>query len=285
LRELNSWRNGDIIRIDSARFLRDFLCAALLLSCAPVLGRAEQIPVRHVEGSKHGFLAVRNQDGVVIASGDLSQTAHGDRVSLHLVFHFKDGSIDDETTLFSQRRTFQLISDHHIQKGPFFPHPEDVLIDVPTGQVTVRSIGKDGKEEVEATHMDLPPDLANGLVSMVAMNVLPKTQQTEVPMLIASPKLRMVKLVFTPRGEEPFSVAGSEMKAMRFNIKIDLGGLAAVVAPVIGKQPPDLQMWVLEGPAPTFVKEEGMSYQGGPILTIELASPVWPRNPDSRIAK
>jgi hypothetical protein len=251
------------------------LCAVLGLSLVPAGIRAEQIPARYVQGTEHGFLAVRNQAGAIVASGDLRQVARGGTVNSRLIFRFKDGSIDDETTVYSERGTFQLISDHHIQKGPSFPHPMDVLIDVPSGQVTVRSMGKDGKEQVEATHMDLPPDLANGLISLAAQNVVPPTQQMEVPMLVATPKLRMVKLV----------LAGRTMKAMRFNIKIDLGGVAGVVAPVIGKQPPDIQVWVLGGSAPTFVKEEGFFYEGGPILTIELASPVWPRNPDSRIAK
>jgi hypothetical protein len=69
---------------------------------------------------------------------------------------------------------------------------------------------------------------------------------------------------------------GSSRKAMRFEIKIELGGVAGVVAPLIGKQPPAIQIWIAEGPAPCFVKEEGPFFEGGPIWTIELASPVWP---------
>ena len=41
---------------------------------------------------------------------------------------FHHGDFDDETTVYSQRHTFQLISDHRIQKGLSFPHPTDVLI-------------------------------------------------------------------------------------------------------------------------------------------------------------
>jgi len=47
-------------------------------------------------------------------------------VSCRTIFTFKDGSVDDETTVFSQRHTFRLISYHHIQKGPSFPHPMDL---------------------------------------------------------------------------------------------------------------------------------------------------------------
>jgi hypothetical protein len=94
----------------------------------------------------------------VVAVGDLFQVVRGDRVTARLLFRFKDGSVDDETTVFSQRGNFQLVTDHHIQKGPSFPQPMDLSIDVPSGQVTVRSTGKDGKEEVRSEHLDLPPD-------------------------------------------------------------------------------------------------------------------------------
>ena len=60
----------------------------------------------------------------------------GDFTLNGVVFHFRDGSLDDETTVFSQRGTFRLISDHHIQRGPSFPKPIDVFIDAVTGKVT-----------------------------------------------------------------------------------------------------------------------------------------------------
>jgi hypothetical protein len=59
-------------------------------------------------------------------------------------------------------------------------------------------------------------------------------------------------------------------------VKIELGGLAGVVAPVIGKQPPDTDVWILEGDAPAFLKSQGPQFQDGPIWRIELASPSWP---------
>jgi hypothetical protein len=50
-----------------------------------------------------------------------------------------------------------------------------------------------------------------------------------------------------------------------------------VVAPVIGKQPPDAQIWLLGGEAPVVLKSEMLSYAGGPVWRIELAAPVWPQ--------
>jgi len=252
--------------------------AALAFVLQPFLW-AEPVPVRHVEGTLHGFLALRSQEGQLLAIGDSTQTVHGDQVTSQVVYRFKDGSIDDETTVYSQRSTFQLISDHHIQKGPSYSHPMDMLIDTRRGTVTSRSVGKDGKETVTTDPMQLPPDLANGMVLTITKNLLPDTPETTISMVVAAPKPRLVKLVISPRGEEPFSMLGSTRKAMRFEIRIELGGVAGVVAPLIGKQPPHIQIWFVEGPAPGFVKERGPYFEGGPIWTIELASPVWPDAP------
>jgi hypothetical protein len=255
--------------------IRSWSLIAILLCAWGPNAPAEPVAVRHVEGTIHGFLVLRSEDGRVVASGDLIQVAHGNQVTTRTLFRFKDGSIDDETTVFSQRRIFQLVTDHHIQKGPSFPHPMDTLIDCRRSQVTVRSLGKDGKEEVRTDHLDLPPDLANGMVSLILENIPPNTPETTVSMLVATPKPRIVKLVASSHGEEAFSVAGSSYQAIHYEIKIELGGVAGIVAPMIGKQPPNIEVWILGGQAPAFVREQGPIYADGPIMTIELASPVW----------
>jgi hypothetical protein len=242
--------------------------------------QAEPIPVLHAQGTMHGFLVLRTMEGKTLASGDLIQVVRGDRLTSNLAFHFTDGSIDDETTVFSQGREFRLLSDHHVQKGPSFPHPMDVSIDASTGQVTVRS-SDGGKEEIEKDHLDLPPDLANGLLLTLLQNLRPGAKETKVSYLAATPKPRLVKLAITPQGEESFRTAGELHKATRYAVKVELGGVAGVVAPLVGKQPKDIHVWILEGKAPAFVRMEGQLYQGGPVWTIELTSPVWQKSEHS----
>jgi hypothetical protein len=256
------------------------LCSCSLITTLICLylpsAQADPMPVRYVQGTFHGFLELHSEAGRVVASGDSLQTVHGDRITSETLFKFKDGSIDDETTVYSQHRTFHLISDHHIQKGPSFPHPMDVLIYARSGQVTVRSTGKDGKEDVKTEHLTLPPDLANGLIPLVAENMRSDAQEMTVSMVVATPKPRLVKLVITNRGEENCTIVGAARKATHYEIKIDLGGIAGVVAPLIGKAPPNIQLWTIGGQAPTFAREQGPTYPEGPLMTIQLASPVWP---------
>jgi hypothetical protein len=194
-----------------------------------------------------------------------------------LVFHFKDGSLHDETAVFSQRRAFRLLSYHLVQKGPAFERPIEVSIDVPAGKVTVRYF-EDGKEKVAAEQLKLPPDLANGLALTLLKNIDPNTATT-VSMVAATPKPRLVKLAITSESEEPFSIGDMKRKASHYVVKVEIGGLAGLVAPLLGKQPPDTHVWILEGKAPAFVKSEGPLYLGGPIWRIELTSPAWPRTP------
>lgn len=241
--------------------------------------RADSIPVLHVQGTVHGFLDLRDESGHVVASGDSIQTTHGSHVTVETIFHFKDGSVDDEITEFTQHRTFQLISDHHVQKGPSFPHPMDMTIDAHSGQVTIRTSQKDGKDDVKTDHVNLPADLANGMVPLAIENMRANATDLTVSMLIAIPKPRVVKLNITKIGEDEFAAGGETRKAIHHEIKIDLGGVVGMIAPIIGKTPPHIQIWTVGGEAPVFIREQGPLYPDGPMMTIELAGPVWPEQP------
>lgn len=185
--------------------------AALL---RPGAMRSELIPVRYSEGVVHGFLALRTLNGESLAAGDLIQFTHGGRVTSQLVFRFKDGSVHDETVVFTQRGNFRLVSDHLVQKGPAFERALDVSLDGKTGRVTVHYKEGGGAEKVAAEQLDLPPDVANGMVLTLLKSIRPETPRTTVSMLAVTPKPRLVNLVITPAGEEPFSIGGDPRKAM-----------------------------------------------------------------------
>src|SRR6202034_1840849 len=171
----------------------------------------------------------------------------------------------------------RLISYHLVQKGPSFKNASDLSVTCATGQVTVRYTDDDRKEQVANEHFELPPDLGTGLIPTLLMNVPDGTSQIAVPMVVAGPKPRLVKVVVNAQGTEPFSLGGVSREAVHYVAKVDLGGVAGVVAPMVGKQPPDSQIWILGGEAPIVLKSEKLSYIGGPIWRMELASPVWPQ--------
>jgi len=250
---------------------------AVLLACALPLQpnglTAEQVPVRHKEGLMHGFLALRTLEGKKLADGEMTQVTEGDRLTDDLIFRFKDGSIYEDKTVFTQKGSFRLLSDHLVKKGPSFKQPMETLIDASTGQVTVHYKDHDGKEKVLKQKLKLPPDLANGLMFTLVKDIEPRAPRTTVSMLATTPKPRLVKLAIFPEGEKPLSKGSTGHKAMVYDVKVQIGGLAGLLARVTRKQPPDSHVWVLGGAAPAFVKFEGPLYQGGPIWRIELAKP------------
>ena len=236
---------------------------------------AETIPVRHPEGLVHGFLALRNLEGGTLADGDLIQTSKNGQVTSRLIFRFRDGSLHDETAVFTQSGTFKLLNDHLIQRGPSFQTPVDARLDAASGQIQVRYRDKKGVEKLVTEKLEVPPGVANGLIFTLLKNISPTKAETVLPMVAAGPKPRVVDLVVTPAGEETFLIGESPRKATHYIVKVKLGGIAGVIAPLIGKQPPDSHVWITYSDAPAFVKSEGPLAPDGPVWRIEIASPTW----------
>ena len=110
--------------------------ALVLSSTRPAT--AELVPVRHTEGRTRGFLVVRDAGEKVIAVGQLHQQLIGSRVVAQLRIHFNDGSTLEETTEYSERRTFRLRSYRLVQKGPAFERQLDMSVGAAKGDVEVR---------------------------------------------------------------------------------------------------------------------------------------------------
>ncbi len=238
------------------------------------------MPATRKLGSSHGFVVLKDPSGKLIAVGDEINVTEGSTVRSRLIIRFRDGSIDDERTVFTQGKTLQLITDHHIQKGPSYKEPLDEDINVRAGTITYHDY-KDGKDDVKTDHMDLPPDLANGMIAEVLENFPHNAPEMKVS-YIAGSKPRIVHLSIKPELDDPFYVGGIRHRAKRYNIHVEIGGVAGVVAPVIGKQPSDMKIWVMDGEVPTFLKMEGQLYEQGPVWTMELASPTWPSATQNR---
>src|SRR6266403_4545454 len=139
-----------IIRGSSLRLVL-LLLTSLLSSTGLV---AESVPVRYKEGVSHGFLVLRTPEGKPIADGESTQVSDGDRGTTHMWFKFKDGSFYDQKTVFSQRGTFHLLSDHVLQKGPAFRRRQETSIDASSGEVTVRYTDDDNQEKVTTERLE-----------------------------------------------------------------------------------------------------------------------------------
>ena len=259
---------------DRTRRLILIAVSTVLLIAGPTSG--EPVTVRHTEGLVHGFLVMRTVDGKILARGDLVQRASGSRVTTRMGFRFTDGSSQEETTVFSQRGSFRLLHHRLVQKGPIFERQVDLSVDGQSGVVTVRYQDDEGAEKVEREEIEVPADLANGMASTLLKNIDPAAPPKTLSYVAATPKPRVIKLEIKTAGVSTFSTAGVRRTATHYVLEPEIGGVAGVVAPLVGKQPPDSHVWIMGGDAPAFVRSESPLFNGGPTVRIELVSPAWP---------
>ncbi|MGA2728409.1 MAG: hypothetical protein ABSE96_11380 [Terracidiphilus sp.] len=248
----------------------DWLVASLLAIalCRPA-AHAEQITVKHVQLPMHRFMVARSESGQIIADVEFSQAVQGDQVTMHVIYRFVDGSIDDEETTYMQQGTFRLVRDHHVQIGPFFSKPLDFSVDASTDMLTSRT-DKNGKIHVESKHMHLPDDLANGIVGTLLLNVPHNTTPFRVGMLTPVAGGRLIRLLISPEEEQTVHLAGQTVKATVFRVHPELGGIVSVIARLLGLQPKDVMVWVLEGDEPAVAVVVGQLGGSGPVVSADL---------------
>ena len=236
---------------------------------------AAPVPVRFVEGSLHGFLTLSTPTGVLIASGELLQSVRDGEIRSRMVFHFKDGSVHDETVVYSQRNVFTLQSYHLVQRGPVFPEETEISLERASGKYRVKTRArKDGREKVLDGTLDLPLDVYNGMVLTVVKNLSGGAGET-VHMVAFTPAPKLIKLELVPAGDHKILAGASEKSATRYVLKPILGTWTKLFASVLGRMPPDNHLWIITADVPAFVKFEGPLYMNGPAWRIEQTSPRW----------
>jgi hypothetical protein len=248
----------------------------LVLAAAIDTAAAAQIPVRFVEGSIHGFLVLRNVDGVQLAQGDLYQIAREGAVEGHMAFVFNDGSTFDETVVFTQQRVFAIQSYHLVLHGPAFPEDTEISLERAKGTYRVKTKARnDGKETVLDGALELPPDVYNGMVLTVTKNLAEGIGET-VHYVAFTPQPRIIELEMAPANAQKVLVGKLEKTAVHYVLKPRLGIWLKLFATLLGRAPPDQHAWIVTDEVPAFVRFEGPLFMGGPVWRIQLTSPRWP---------
>ena len=230
---------------------RSALLVLLSLVCATsaaALGAA-QVRVRFPEGTTRGFLAIRTPQGERIGHGELTQKPRGDELDSRLLLQFKDGSVHDERSTYSQKGVFRLEAYHLVQRGPSFPGAE-ISFDRKSGRYQAKTREKAGApEETASGEFEMPPDLANGLTLLLLKN-MPPGERVTAQLVAFTPKPRLLRMELHQEGEDRVVFAGNPKQAGRYLVDLEIGGVTGVVASVIGKSPPDLRYWLAVGEIP-----------------------------------
>jgi hypothetical protein len=256
--------------------LRAVLLALVTGLLWPQFATAAPVAVRFAEGVTHGFLVLRKLDGVLIASGDLLQTARDGAVTSRMVFRFNDGSLMDETVVFTQERVFLMQSYRLLQRGPTFAEDSEISLERASGKYRVTTTAhKGGAEKVLEGTLDMPADTYNGMVINIAKN-LPQGARETVHIVAFTPAARLVELEMTQAGEHKVLVGELAKTAARYVFKPRPGAWLTLLATLLGRMPPDSHTWIVIDEVPAFVRFEGPLHPAGPAWRIELTSPRWP---------
>jgi len=250
------------------------LVLAILLSARP--DTAALVKVRFAEGLVHGFLVVHSLDGTLLATGDLRQVLRGGEVENRTGFHFKDGSLAEETVVYTQQRFFSVQTYQSVQHGPSFPEDMEASLERSSGKYHVKTKShKNGEEKVLDGTLELPEDTYNGLIPVLAKN-LPKGAVETVHMVVFTPEPKLIQVEMIPGGEQKLIVGDQSKAAIDYDLKPKLGTWLKFFATLTGRVPPDNHLWILADEVPAFIRFEGPFYLQGPIWRVDLTSPRWP---------
>ena len=256
------------------------LAVGLSLASGVASVEAGVVTVRYQEGVTHGFLTLRSTAGDLLAEGDLLQVVRAEGVDSRLVFRFRDGSLYDETVVFSQSKVFTLLSYRLRQGGPSFPEEMEVSVDRERDQgrykVTSRRAGREA--ETATGEVTLPPDVYNGMFIMILKN-LPKGAAETVHVLAFTPKPALVQVELTPQVAETVLAGERRVPVTHYVLKPKLGPVRGALAALFGKTPPDYHGWIVTADVPAFVAIDGPLYTGGPVWRFETVSPRGPARP------
>ncbi|MGH7277645.1 MAG: hypothetical protein ACREJG_03070 [Candidatus Rokuibacteriota bacterium] len=245
--------------------LRIVLLAVVLLWASPATAAGEPITVRFTEGVTRGFPVLRSVRGETLANGDLIQVARGGQVESRMTFRFRDGSLYDETVVYTQSGVFTLQSYRLVQRGPSFPEMLEVFVDRQAERYEVRyRADRESDEETHRGRITLPGDAYNGMLALLVKNLVPGQTRT-VQIMAFTPKPRLVKMLLAPAGRDPVLIGGATHETTRYRLTPQLGLFASLLVADL----PDIHCWILAGEAPGFVRFEGPLYFMGPVWRIE----------------
>jgi hypothetical protein len=237
---------------------------------------AAPVTVHAVEGSLHGFLAMRSLAGALLAHGDLLQVVRDGQVDSRMVFRFGDGSVFDERVSFTQDSVFTLRRYSLVQSGPSFPDDEEITLERASGRYQVVSRGHtDAHADVHEGTIDLPADVYNGMVITIAKNLAP-AGRAMVHVVAFTPAPRIVQLEIAPVGVGQVRLGSHTETTAHYVFKPRLGVFVRLFAILGGRSPSDANAWIVTDDVPAFVRIDGALSTPGTIWRIELETPTWP---------
>lgn len=231
-------------------------------------------PVRFIEGTVHGFLELHTATGTLLAHGDLVQRVTDDGIESRMVFHFPTSTFEERVT-FTQDSVFRMRDYHLVQRGPAFAEDLDVSLSGSGAYVIRTASHADSSEKRYAGTLELPPDVYNGMVIILAKNLPPGGDRT-VHIVAFTPTPRIIELELVAADTGHVLLGTHQETVTHVLVKPELGAILRLFAILKGQSPPNSDAWIVTDEVPAFVRFQG-PLDSGPVWRIDLASPTWPR--------
>jgi len=90
-----------------------------------------------------------------------------------------------------------------------------------------------------------------------------------------TPKPRLIGLRIAFAGTDTVMLGTHAEPTAHFVLSPQLGGLTTFFAKLLGKLPPDSDVWIVMDQVPAFIRFEGPMYLG-PVWRLSLTTPTWP---------
>lgn len=254
------------------RFFIAILCT--LLVGITSFADAEPIAVRFAEGTTHGYLSLKTDQGRQIAHGELVQRTQGKRVEAHLFFHFLDGSVHDEKVSFSQHRLFRMEKYFLKQTGRSFPTQQEVTVNRTAKTFSFRSWVTGGTTISRSGTLSLPDDVYNGMIVTLLKN-LPPGQSKTVQYVAFTPQPKLYPLKLTPTHRMSVKMGVRSKPVTQYVLEPKVGLITKLIGKIMGKLPSKFHyhFWLYTDTVPVFGAFEGPLYVNGPTWRIEQSLP------------
>jgi hypothetical protein len=163
-----------------------------------------------------------------------------------------------------------------VQHGPAFAADTEIELNRAASTYRIKTTDhKAGQVKALDGKLELPPDTYNGMIFAVTKN-LPKGAAETVHLVAFTPEPRIIELQIAPANEQRVVIGKLDKVALHYVLKPQLGALLTLFATILGRVPPDEDVWVIKDDVPAFARFEGPLYVGGPVWRLELTSPHWP---------
>lgn len=228
----------------------------------------ERTTPTELEGTAHGFPALRDLDGKTLAAGDFTQWLEGDRLHIRIRYEFDSGRIIEERSVLRQEPlvqeqwSWQETRDGRVKRR--------FAVDFVAGVATAEKL-EDGELHQWSKQVELTPGRAfTGSAFTLAIKSLRQQllggEAIELQTVGFTPKPRAARVELTHAGVDRLTMSGRTILGDHFIVHPKIPWIARPFVEV-----PDTQLWLVHADPAAFLRWEGpLGEPDGPIVRVDL---------------